>query len=168
MRYKDLDLMLDDWEPLPLRRAAMAPDALPRFLAWAEAEGVWCDPIEVRVAGDGSRAVFARRAIAAGERIIATPRRAMITDVDVARGLGRVGARGDGRRLRSRHGELALWLALERADPASPWARYLDVLPPSYPGLPMFRSRDELAPLGGTRALIMVSDLSIGCCDDYV
>jgi hypothetical protein len=85
--------MIIAWEPLPPRAAAVAPDALPRLLAWAASVGAWCEPIEVRAGADGGRGVVARRDVARGERLVTVPRAAMITDVDVARDLAAVGWR---------------------------------------------------------------------------
>jgi hypothetical protein len=147
------------WAPLPMAQVAAAHDrvaALAAFEAWAGDAGIERGPVEIRLAADGGRGVFARRRVAVGEHLIVVPRHALITDVDVAATPVGAAMREVSAMLASPHSEMAVWLAHERAAPASPWRAYLDALPPVFPWMPMHRPASELMPLTGTRALEVI------------
>ncbi|HVV87322.1 MAG TPA: hypothetical protein VHE35_29980, partial [Kofleriaceae bacterium] len=124
-------------------------EAVRALLAWGEAQGIDARAIEVRVDDTGNRSVVARTAIAADQRIVAVPRRALITELDVADApIGAALARA-APPLDSGHTPIALWLATERRDPSSRWRPYLDALPAAVP-LPWFTDDDLLLDLRGT------------------
>jgi len=52
--------------------------------------------------------------------------------------------------LSPKHSYLATFLLLERLKPDTFWKPYLDVLPNSYPNLPIFFKKDELKWLEGS------------------
>lgn len=131
------------WEPLPVRaiaertadqRRATVADAI----AWADAGGARLHGVAPRVDATGNVAMHATRDLAAGELVLALPRRLMILDSDIAPGVS------------SAHAALAAWLAVP--DPASPWRAYVADLPPHIPGLPVFRDAAQFAALSGTTA----------------
>ena len=155
------------WSPLPVRSAVAPADAVPALLAWAAREGAWFEPIELAVAADGNRTVHARRVVAAGELLIAVPRRLMITDDDVALH-PRVApiAYLEGAML-SPPCTIGVWLALEQAEAGTPWRRYLDALPPTCGWMAVHAPAARLAALAGTRALSTLAYRAAGHRADH-
>ncbi len=156
------------WAPLPspANPPAASQGALDALLAWAASSGARFEPIEIRVAADGNRSVYARRTIAAGEPLVLLPRQLMITDGDIAASpVGAAVRRFDGM-LHTRHSSIGVWLAHQRRDRSSPWAAYLDALPAAFPWLPIYRGGSELAALAGTRALDVIVAQRVGFDDD--
>ncbi|MBK9036168.1 MAG: SET domain-containing protein [Myxococcales bacterium] len=158
---------VSSWEPLPLRVASAAPEAVPALLAWAADGGAAFEPIELRVDAAGNRSVYARRAVAAGAPLVVVPRRLMITDVDLGGDEAVAAVRGFDAMMHSRHSPMALWLARARAVGAGPWTTYLDALPQASPWVPAFRPASALAPLAGTFALDVVREVAAGYRDDH-
>ena len=125
------------WEPLPQRAVAAPPAqerdrAVARALAWAAEQGARLNGIAVRVDPTGGAAIHATRALSAGEQILVVPRHLML--------------------IRADRDELAVWLAVEAADPDSPWRAYLDALPQRFDEMPVFHGAAEHAALAGTAA----------------
>lgn len=118
------------------------------LVAWALAGGAYLEPIQIRVAGDGNRSIFARRDVAEGEVLVDVPRSLVIGAIDIAGVPIAREMQGFAGMLHSRYMPLAAWLAIERRADASPWAPYLGALPASFPPWPTA----GLAGLEGTRA----------------
>lgn len=147
------------WRPLPHRDVVAPPAdvAVRELLAWASKQGIDAGAIDVRIAADGNRSVVARRALAEGDVLVAVPRSALITDLDVADApIGTALARA-APPLDSLHTPFGLWLAIERRDPSSRWRPYLDALPARV-GLPWFDADPERA-LRGTHCELVVDAL---------
>lgn len=149
--------MIGATAPLPRHPRPTRTDAdVERLLAWAAAEGASLDAVRAAPAPTGGYGLFARRALAEGERILAVPRALLITDLDAASSpVGRATAA-----LAATLGPqpiLAAWLATVDAEPATRWRPYLDALPQA-PPLPQFRSTVELDALLGTRARAIIDD----------
>lgn len=158
---------LEGWAPLPGVTAPPVAGAVDALLAWAAAAGAWFEPIAIAVAPDGNRGVMTRRAVAAGEPLVIVPRRLLITDVDVAAHPAVAPLVPHQDQLASRHSLMARWLVHERADPASRWRRYVEALPPAFPGLPIHRSAAQLAGLADTAALAAIVALAEGYRADH-
>lgn len=118
------------------------------LLAWAAAGGTVLDPIAIQVGADGNRSVFARRAIADGEVLLAVPRRLIVGDAEVgASSVGRA-MESFATMLHSRYMSIAAWVALERNAHSTSWAPYVDALPTSFHRW----TPSRIAALDGTRA----------------
>ncbi len=109
-------------------------DRIARLEAWAAERGARFDALVFPVDAAGDCTARARRAIAAGERIITIPQPLML--VERARGLD----------------ALAAWLAFEARRADSPWRPYLDALPAELPDVAIFCGDEDLAALAGTAA----------------
>lgn len=132
------------------------------LVAWAVAGGAYLEPIEIRVGPDGNRSVFARRAIAAGELIVAIPRKMIIGRRDVATSAVAQQMQPFASMLHSQYMALAVCLALEKRSP-SVWAPYVNTLPPTFPAW----TPDVLAALDGTRAGELLQERARNLDDDW-
>ena len=137
------------WMPLPSPRAVEAPadraEAVRRLVAWAVARGARLEALEPWVDAHGGAMVRARRAIAAGERVVVVPDRLVMTPRALLAGTELPFAPP-----RRPADALAFLLALERDRAGSPWRPVLDALPVALPRVAHYRA--DVDGLAGTRA----------------
>ncbi|HUQ06147.1 MAG TPA: SET domain-containing protein [Kofleriaceae bacterium] len=134
----------------------MTSFAASRLTDWAREAGAQLEPIEIRADGGGSRGLFTRRDVRAGELLMRIPKRMVIThevmvEMPACETLGAFEGK-----LHSQYVMHAVWLGAERGNVASPWRAYLEALPASFAYMPTLRTDEDLAALDGTRALEMV------------
>src|SRR5689334_1996131 len=96
------------------------------LIAWAVGSGAYIEPIEIRVADDGNRSVFARRPIAKDEVLVTVPRKLMIGHEDAASSAVGAPMQSFASMLHSRYMTLAVWLAAERVIDETRWRPYVD------------------------------------------
>lgn len=155
--------------PLPIADLGPRPpatEALAALWAWGEAQGIDARAIELRLGPGGNRSVVARTAIAADQPLVTVPRAALLTDLDAADAPTGMALAKAAPPLESLHTPIALWLAIERRDPASRWRPYLDSLPAAV-GLPWFTSDDDLRELRGTHTFLVNDALRGGIIADH-
>ncbi|RUO88780.1 SET domain-containing protein-lysine N-methyltransferase [Corallococcus sp. AB018] len=121
-------------------------------LQWSRQAGASFPKLWVGHLEGDERGVFAKVPIAAGEEVLRVPRACLVT-LDVARA-------SDIGRLIDAHAPdtseecyLAAFLLQEKEREDSAWKPYLDVLPQSFPHLPLFFDAQELSLLQGSSAL---------------
>lgn len=125
-------------------------------MAWAVAGGAYVDPVEIRVDDEGSRGLFARQQVRAGQLLLRVPRNLVVThEVMVETEIGGALHSVEGM-LHSRYVMHSVWLARERTAPSAAWGPYVDALPASFAYMPTLRPPEELAALAGTRALDLI------------
>jgi histone-lysine N-methyltransferase SETD3 len=126
------------------------------MLRWLDRGGARTGDLEVTRGEHGERGARARVDVHAGAPVITIPRRLLVTS-EIARAseIGRAIA-SSGLEDVGAHTYLAAYLIEERSRPGSALRPYLDALPRSFPGIPLFFGPDELALLEGsfTRAKI--------------
>ncbi|WP_223645696.1 SET domain-containing histone-lysine N-methyltransferase [Corallococcus sp. EGB] len=121
-------------------------------LQWSRQAGASFPKLRVGHLEGDERGVFAKVPIAPGEEVLRVPRACLVT-LEVARAsdIGRlIDAHAPGT---SEECYLAAFLLQEQEREDSAWKPYLDVLPRSFPHLPLFFDAQELSLLQGSSAL---------------
>jgi Rubisco LSMT substrate-binding/SET domain len=111
---------------------------------WLTARGAAVGGLLVTADGPSGRGVRVRHDVEAGERVLAVPRACLLTPALT----GDSSASGA-----DEQSHLAADLLKERDDPRSPFRAYLDLLPTSFPSVPLFFGEHDLALLRGSYLL---------------
>ena len=110
-----------------------------KMLKWLNQGNTMFEKLKIRFYSDYNRGVCVRKKIHNKEKILIVPLSHLITlemakETPISKKI--IAAKLD--LLSPKHSFLATFLLLERLKPDSFWKPYLDVLPQSYPSLPIF------------------------------
>ncbi len=115
------------------------------MINWLEKGNVMFDKLKIRFYSDYNRGVCVRQKIYNKEQILIVPQSHLITlEMAKASPISKKIIKAKLDLLSPKHSYLATYLLLEMKKPNSFWKPYLDVLPPSYPSLPIFFKEEEL------------------------
>jgi histone-lysine N-methyltransferase SETD3 len=133
-------------------------ETLRRLSSWLVEGGGQRLGVEVRELGD-MRGLVATRAISSGSDVVRVPSSLLVTLETARAQLAHRRALPADLALSSKHFLLALWLLVERRDPASAFRPYLDALPERFPACPLDAPPDERALLDGSLTGAMLDRL---------
>jgi len=125
---------------------------LQALLDWLSRHGVRLPAFQISPDQRAGRVVYAAADLRKGEEVLSVPHAAIVT-LDAARrsSIGRQMRAAD-MDLPSGHSFLAAHLLAERRRPTSPFTPYLDILPTSFPTVPLFFHKELLPVLKGSFA----------------
>jgi histone-lysine N-methyltransferase SETD3 len=145
---------------------ASVTDDRGRLSSWLVEAGGHHDYLEIRERGAG-RGLVATRPVARGTQLLQVPRTLLVTPETALDGLAARAvpiaelARASGAT------QLAVWLLVERRDPASAFQPYVASLPPDFPEFPINATVADLALLEGSLAGEMVESLRASLVAEY-
>lgn len=138
-----------------------------RLVGWLEGHGGQAGRLRVRDHNGWHRGVHADTAIAADQVILEVPLACLMTterarESDIGRAIDESSVE-----LGSVHSYIAAFLLQEREDSASFWRPYLDLLPASYPAIPLFFEPPELELLTGSFTLTEIEERRAELVGEY-